>query len=147
MQRDLLVRFFEEQIPYNRVLGIRVEHLEPGRCRLRVPFRDELVGDPFRPALHGGVISALADAAGGLATFSSVEWPSRVSTIDIRVDYLRPGLLDALICDAEVVRTGNRVAVTSMRIWQRDEAYITAEGRAVYNVVRPEPTEPADRSG
>ncbi len=130
-----LIAFFEQNIPFNAHLGMRVEHLESGRCTLRIPFRPEWIGDPMRPALHGGVISTLADAAGGLAVFSTLDALARVSTVDLRVDYLRPALEDDLLCDAEIVRAGNRVAVCSMRIHQPD-GRVVADGRAVYNVLR-----------
>jgi uncharacterized protein (TIGR00369 family) len=118
---------------------MRIEHAAGGRCVLRVPFRPELVGDPDRPALHGGVLSALADAAGGLAVFSALGDPTRgrTSTVDLRIDYLRPALLEDLVCEAGVIRMGNRVAATRMVIRQGD--HVPAEARAVYNVVRIEP--------
>ncbi|MDP6931550.1 MAG: hotdog fold thioesterase, partial [Myxococcota bacterium] len=89
-----LVTFCEEGIPFNRLLGIRVREITEGRCELEIPVRDELIGDPDRPALHGGVTSALADAAGGFAVWSMLKDGDRASTVDIRVDYLRPGRLD-----------------------------------------------------
>ena len=81
----------------------------------------------------------MVDAAGGLAVFSTQGSLSGVSTVDLRVDYLRPGLLEDLVCEAKVIRAGNRVAVTSMRVVQgADLSYLTAEGRGVYNVLRPD---------
>lgn len=132
-----LIRFFENEIAYNKHLGMRVTELAPGRCQLIVPFVDHLIGDPFRPALHGGVLSALGDAAGGLAVFSQLDFlKSRVSTVDLRVDYLRPGGAEDIVCDAHVVRAGNKVAVTNMVLWQGDPEQVVADCRAVYNVVR-----------
>lgn len=138
---EQLITFFEQNIPFNAHLKMKVERIESGLCLVRVPFNPEWVGDPFRPALHGGITSTLVDAAAGLAVFSTLDQPGGVSTVDMRVDYLRPGLLEDLFCEARVVRAGNRVAVTSMRVLQGEAlAYLTAEGRAVYNVLRPERT-------
>ena len=58
---DVFIQFLEEQVAFNRYLGVQVAALTEGFARLELPFRDELVGDPFRPALHGGALSALAD--------------------------------------------------------------------------------------
>ncbi len=138
IERDALIAFFQNGIPFNAWLGMKVERLEDGECTLRVPFRPELVGDPLRPALHGGVLSTTADAAGGLAVFSkAMSLETRVSTVDIRVDYLRPGRLTDLWCDARVIRLGNRVAVTTMVVRQEGD-HVAAECRGVYNVVRPD---------
>lgn len=135
--QDALVEFFERRIPFNAWLGMKVESLLPGRCRLRVPFRPELVGDPFRPALHGGVLSTLADTAGGLAVFTRVgALSARVSTVDLRVDYYAPGALQDLYADGEVVRVGNRVGVARVVLHPGDPASPVAEGKGVYSVRR-----------
>ncbi len=131
---DALTRFFEEAIPFNRVLGIQVDEVGSGRCILRVQGREEFTGNPRLPAMHGGVISSLADSAGGLAVFSQLELSQNCSTVDLRVDYLRPAVpTEALICESRVVRAGNRVVVTDSTLRQGERIVSTA--RAVYNVV------------
>ena len=127
----------ESEIPFNRELGIRVVELAPGRAVLEIPFRDGLVGDPARPALHGGVISALMDTAGGAAVWTLLGESDRCSTIDLRVDYLRPAGLDTVRATAEVLRLGNRVGVTNIRLYHPGaEDEIHAEGKGVYSVKR-----------
>ena len=138
-------QFLEELIPFNRHLGVVVAAVDEGRCVLRLPWQDHLVGDPFRPSVHGGVTSALVDTAGGMACFtllSRVE--DRVSTVDIRVDYLRPGAGADLFCEATVVRMGNRVAAVRMEVYcggwpgatEGEPPQPIATGHAVYNVLR-----------
>ena len=58
--RGAIERFFAEEIPFNRYLGLRLVSLERGVARVLLPFRPELVGDPMRPALHGGQLIPLA---------------------------------------------------------------------------------------
>ena len=142
-----LTRVMEELIPFNRFLGIRCEEVREGYARLRIPFREELVGDPMRPALHGGVLSALADTAGGAAVWTGLrDARGRVSTIDLRVDYLRPARLADVVCEATVVRQGNRVGVADMRLYHPSAAeagglaeapHTIATGKGVYNVTLP----------
>lgn len=142
-----LARFMEEDIPFNRLLGMRVDLLRRGECVLRIPWSDALIGDASRPAVHGGVISSLADTAGGAACFSMfTSREDRASTVDLRVDYLRPGPSKDLCCHAKTIRMGNRVAVARMEVFagtvpdlaqrQRGEAEPIATAQAVYNVVR-----------
>lgn len=144
MDDTTLRRLMEEVIPFNRVLGIKLTGADEGFARLEIPFRDELIGDPWRPALHGGVISALADAAGGAAVWTSVPNPhARVSTIDLRVDYLRPARAATLVAEARVVRVGNRVGVVDVRLFHPDDTAATvATGKAVYNVAVPRQHKP-----
>jgi uncharacterized protein (TIGR00369 family) len=140
-----LAQFLEEGIPYNRFLGLRCDTLQKGLCVARIPWREELVGDPFRRAIHGGVTSMLADSAGGCAVFTMMNSSTdRTSTVDLRVDYLRPGPPGDLLCEARVVRMGNRVAVTRMQLYSGampergteayDEPFATAQG--VFSISR-----------
>src|SRR5688572_3640100 len=78
-------------IPFNRFLGIELVAAQDGYCRLELPYRAEFIGDAGRPALHGGVISTLIDTCGGFAVWTRIALDDRVSTIDLRVDYLAPG--------------------------------------------------------
>ena len=139
MDLDVLRQVTEELIPFNRFLGMRVVLVERGHVEIEIPWRDELVGDPMKPAVHGGVISALADAAGGMAIWSALENPlQRISTIDIRVDYLRPGRLENLLAEATAARVGRSVAVADIRVFHgsaRDETVAT--GKAVYVIKVP----------
>jgi uncharacterized protein (TIGR00369 family) len=138
---DLLIlrRVVEELIPFNKFLGVRVVLMEPGRVELEIPWRDELIGDPVKAAIHGGVISSLADAAGGFAVWSALEHPAaRVSTIDLRIDYLRPGRCEALLAEAVAVRVGRTVGATDMRLFHASSRdALVATGKGVYAIKVP----------
>ena len=124
-----------EQVPFNRLLGIRGESAEKGKSVLVLPVRAEFVGDPRRPALHGGVVSALVDTAGGVAAWSALEEGESVSTVDLTVDYLEPARLQGeLRAAAELLRKGNRVCHVRVRVTQ--DGRLVAEGRGVYNIHR-----------
>jgi uncharacterized protein (TIGR00369 family) len=132
---EVLKQFLEEAIPFNRFLGIRVGESAAGWARLELPFREEFIGDPLRPALHGGLVSTLLDTCGGFAIWSHVDSEIRISTIDLRVDFLRPGGSELLIDETKVVRVGNRVAVTDGIAYHpggKDDPIATC--KAVYSV-------------
>jgi len=130
-----VLREMEQSSPFNRLLGIKGEWVEPGRGVLVLPVRPDFVGDPRRPALHGGVLSALIDTAGGLAAWSALDGHESVSTVDLRVDYLEPaGLGGPLRAEAELVRKGNRVCYVRVAVTQ--DGVLVAEGRGVYNIHR-----------
>jgi uncharacterized protein (TIGR00369 family) len=137
-----LVEWFERGIAFNRAMGLHVDALARGSCVLRIPWRDDFVGDEQRAALHGGVTSMIADTAGGCACFTMLDRDSdRVATVDLRVDYLRPGGPRDVVCHAKIVRMGNRVAVARMEVFSGDPHAGTdpiATGQGVYNVVRRE---------
>jgi uncharacterized protein (TIGR00369 family) len=130
-----ILRIMEDHVPFNRHLGVRGESVGEGRCVLRLPVREELIGDPRRPAIHGGAISSLMDAAGGVAAWSALGEGETVSTVDLSVDYLEPGgLAGDLRAEALLLRKGNRVCHVRITVTQGE--VLVAEGRAVYNVHR-----------
>ena len=135
-----IIDFMEKEIPFNRFLGIQVAKLDAGLCLLQLPWRAEFIGDPMRVAAHGGVLSTLIDTAGGAACWSLLSGrDERLSTVDLRVDYLRPGPPEDLFCEARVVRMGNRVSVARMAVFcgqtGPDENPI-ATGQGVYSIVK-----------
>ena len=139
---DVLRQVAEEFIPFNKWLGMKVEHLERGHVTISIPWRPEIVGDPTVPALHGGVIGAVADATGGIAVWSMLENPtSRLSTVDMRVDYLRPGKQEKLIAESNVLRLGARLGWADVRLYHPGrETHLVATARAVYTIKVPKHT-------
>jgi uncharacterized protein (TIGR00369 family) len=119
-----VVRDLFSKIPFNKLLGLEIEDMSDDHARLSFRMRDDLVGNYTRNILHGGVISATLDVTSGLMAFLGVakrirsgsleekmERFSRLGTIDMRVDYLRPGAGAHFIATARVIRSGNRIAV------------------------------------
>jgi uncharacterized protein (TIGR00369 family) len=134
---EQLAGIFERSIPFNALLGLRCLDIADGAVRVELPFRSVLIGNPEIPALHGGAISSTLDTTGGLAVWSSARPHDRVSTIDLRVDYLRPGRAETVIAVATVVRLGNRVGVAELRAFHPDtEDCPIAAGMGVYSVKR-----------
>lgn len=129
--------FWEEKIAFNNHLGIRLVAHSKGFARMELPYRPEYIGDPYRPALHGGLISTLADTTGGAAVWSELDPGDKISTVDLRIDFLRPAPLETLACEARIARIGNRVVVTDMAVFARsDPERLIATGKAVYNLRR-----------
>jgi uncharacterized protein (TIGR00369 family) len=77
-------------VPHNQALGLRFESLKDARVILALPYDEKLVGNPLTGVLHGGAITALMDAACGMAVFLKLGEPVPIATLDLRIDYLRP---------------------------------------------------------
>lgn len=133
-----ITRFFEQSIPFNAFLGLQVGCLKRGFAQVFLPYRQEFIGDLHRPAVHGGVIATVIDTAGGLATYTHLKLGDRLSTVDIRIDYLNPGLQQTLLVESKVIYFGNRIATVDSIAYQEldDERHPIATGKAVYNMRR-----------
>jgi uncharacterized protein (TIGR00369 family) len=137
----LMKKVMENHIAFNKHLGLKVESFDLAAPKLRFDMRPELVGNPARQILHGGVISATLDVAGGFAIMLALAadmtgipttFPN-MGTIDLRVDYLRPGRGKYFVATARIVRKGKRIAVTHMEL-HNDTGELIATGGAAYVV-------------
>jgi uncharacterized protein (TIGR00369 family) len=138
-----VVKAVEAQIAFNRLLGLHLEELTGDGVTVTFNWREELVGNWARGALHGGVISASLDVVGGLTAMMAsatqaddADLPgrfARLGTIDLRVDYLRPGVGASFKASGYALRTGSRVAVTRMGLRNESETLI-AVGTGTYIV-------------
>ncbi len=141
-----LIELFDQKITFNQVLGLKIAAARPGDVRATFEMRPELVGHYLHGRLHGGVISAVLDAMGGLAlmvgiaerhphdnTMQVMHRFARMGTIDLRVDFLRQGIGTHFVATAEVTRLGGRIGSTQMRLVNQ-EGTLIATAAAAYVV-------------
>ena len=132
--------------PFLEFLGITIEPMDADNIYIKLAMRDELRGYPGDGALHGGVISAMIDIIGGavvawkmLKEIEGQPLPElakkfkNMSTVDLRVDYLRPGKGKMFTATASVLRTGKKLAVTRMELYNEKQCLI-AIGTGTYTV-------------
>ena len=143
---QLLKEITEEKIPFNKLIGMKIETLELDKIGIRFEMRPELVGNFTRGNLHGGVISSVLDVTGGMVAWTGImkkmegqsfdeisERFNKIGTIDIRVDYLRPGLGEYFIATGSTLRTGNKVSVSRMELHD-EKGILIAVGTGTYVV-------------
>lgn len=150
LTRDEILAFvgdlFTAQMPFNKVLGLKVTRYEADAVEVRFAMKNDLLGNPVQKILHGGVTASVLDVVGGLAAIASVtdkfdgatvrelaDKFGKMGTIDMRVDYLRPGRGEEFVATATIIRAGNKVAVTRMELHNEAGDHI-AFGTGTYMV-------------
>lgn len=113
-------------LPFHRHRGIEVVEVTADSARTCWPFEESLVGNPEVPALHGGVVSALADLTGAAVFVGNLG--RYTPTIDLRVDYLRHAEPTDLTAESEVVRRGGSVGVADVVVRTEGERCASATG-------------------
>ena len=140
-----ITEFFNQQMPFNQLLGLKVSHLDHFQAEIRFAWQDKLMGNPVHKILHGGVTAAVLDTIGsvaallnGVKNLASEQEAHRFfaglangGTLDMRVDYLRPGKGEHFIATAEVIRQGKKVTVCRMDL-HNDAGLHIATGTATY---------------
>ena len=121
-------------VPLNAALGLTVVDFDLGVAVVRLPYRAELVGNPVTGVLHGGAVTALMDATCGLAVFMKMEAPTRIATLDLRIDYLKPATPPKdVLARAECYKLGRQVAFVRATAYHDDlgDAIASAAGTFV----------------
>lgn len=144
--QQILRDLYERKIPFNKVLGLKIESLKMDDVRVKFEMRDEFIGNYVHEILHGGVISAVLDTTGGLTASLGVlqkmkghtseeigKSLTKIGTIDLRIDYLRPGKGNYFVATGSIMRAGRRVSVTRMELYN-DQDVLIAVGTGTYIV-------------
>ncbi|MBT4511437.1 MAG: thioesterase family protein [Chloroflexi bacterium] len=137
---DLLAianHLFVETSRFTSGLGLRVDSVDPENTCMKFKIRDDLTGSDRTVNLHGGVIAAVLDITGSLVIFANlvhkmkgdtlqkrVEKVTRLNTIDLRIDYLRPGIGNEFRATGYLLRTGKKVAVARMELHNEEDRLI-----------------------
>lgn len=143
---DSLKNLFEEKIVFNKLLGLKLNEVTGAHVCASMAMRPDLIGNFSEGRLHGGVISAALDTTGGIAVTAAlcaryatesfqqhaVRF-AKLGTIDLRIDYLRPGISTHFEMRAQVIRLGARIANTRMEFLGAD-GKLLATGNGVYIV-------------
>jgi len=114
-------------MPYGRHLGVRVETNDKGTLFV-LPFRDDLVGNRWLPALHGGVVGAFLELVATGELFAQAEAGRVPKPINFSVNYLRSVGPRDTFGQAVIVKQGRRIANVRVVAWQLDESKPVAAG-------------------
>ena len=146
-RRDAALSALVEGVPFCQFLGVGFDR-PGGELTGVLHFEDKLIGNPFLPAIHGGVTAAFLEMTSIITLSWAMLWPEIESggldpdmvaqgklprlpkTIDFTVDYLRSGLPRDAYARATVSRSGRRYASVRVEAWQdhRDKLFAQATG-------------------
>ncbi len=94
--------------------GFELEAAEPGRAILRMQVRSR--HKQVHGVVHGGILAALADTAGGLATYMVVPRGTRLATLEMKINYLEAVERGVVVADARILRKGRNFAVVDCEV-------------------------------
>jgi uncharacterized protein (TIGR00369 family) len=135
MTSSLLLETLDAAIaasPYLSFLGL-VATEAGGEVLLVLPARERHVGDAARESLHGGVLAAVAEAAGRLHLLALAVAPAAVP-VDVTTEFLRSAAVADTFAAAEVVRLGRRFANVRVELWQGDRRRPVAMAHATFRL-------------
>lgn len=126
---------FVENVRHSARLNMDVLETAPNNVKTRLPWQENLVGNPETGILHGGAIFAFMDQTGGLANMCASYPEFEITpTIDMRVDHLRaPAKGCAIICEAECYRKSQQVLFVRIHVYEEgNKDDLVTTGLATY---------------
>ena len=133
---NLLKHAIEDQMPANKLLGLKILELKEGYTKIHIPFKEEFIGDFIQKRWHGGIQASIADSAAGIAAMSTMQSISdKVSTIDIRVDYLHGSEPKDFFAEAEIIKNAKRIIKADVKLYHNKEKII-AVARCAFSILR-----------
>ncbi len=105
-------------------LGAVLEEVGPGRVTIGLPFRAEL--SQQHGFFHAGIVSTIADSAGGYAGFTLFPADAGVLTVEFKINLLAAAEGERARAVGEVIRVGRTLTVC------RIDAFVEKDGRAVH---------------
>ncbi|MDJ0823427.1 MAG: PaaI family thioesterase [Paracoccaceae bacterium] len=154
-RRDAALNALAGGVPYIQFLGIHFDRRGDELTGV-LTFDEKLIGNPFLPAIHGGVTAAFLEVTAIITLSWSYLWediesgaidvdkmaagnlPRLPKTIDFTVDYLRSGLPRDAYARAHVTRSGRRYASVQTEAWQDNRDRPFAQATAHFLMPRPD---------
>lgn len=134
---------FLANLPHCKRLGLTVVSAQENELVMRLPYSNEIIGNPLTGVLHGGALTTLMDTACGTAVFSSLDGFELCPTLDLRMDYMKAADAGAnLLAEAKVIRISKHVVFTECMVYQEQNRALIARCTAAFMRIGAELTPP-----
>lgn len=100
------------------LLGAKIEHVEKGKVTISCESKDTLLQQ--QGLLHGGVITTLADVAGGYAALTTMPENAEVLTVELKINLMRPAIANKVIAIGEVIKAGKTLTIVEVTVTDED---------------------------
>lgn len=105
--RDLL-----PQIPFNMLLGVKLKQVHRDGVTIECALRRELTNRAG--VAHGGVTTAMADVAVGMAINRHFGGKRKITTVEMKINYFRPVGQDSIFARSRLLRMGSTLGIGSV---------------------------------
>lgn len=135
-----------EQNPFHKNLGLAFSVNEDLSVIAKMSKQPHLMGNVRKRMLHGGAIAGLFDSVGGVLCAVNIvdrlknsepkartRKLSRLCTVDLKLDYLRPARAEEYWVHGEIVKFGASIIVVNMALYdERNNKIAICGGNFMY---------------
>ena len=128
-----LLNWMKTNNPFWSLLGMELTEIKKGWAKIRLPITEKLTNGIG--VAHGGAIFSPADSAVGMALIGLVNKDENISTLEMKINYLKPLAEGEIIAEAKIVHRGTMTAIGDVEV--RDgQGTLIAKGLATYAITK-----------
>lgn len=131
--KEALLTTMQTESPYWALLGLEIADIKKGWAKVRLPFARKLV-HPLGIA-HGGAIFSAADSAVAMALIGLVERDETFTTVEMKINYLRPFDKGEIMAEARIIHKGGKTALGDVEV-RNGGGMLLAKGLATYMIMK-----------
>ena len=110
-----IIRASFERQRVMQFIGARLDQIRPGHVSIRLPYAQNLTQQ--NGFLHAGIITTIADSAGGYAALSLMPPGADVLSVEFKVNLMSPAIGDYFVAEADVIRSGRTLTVCQSNVY------------------------------
>ena len=110
------------QAPVGRLIGFELTEIGEGHAT--VSFKAEERHTNPMGTLHGGILCDIADAAMGIAYASTLGEGESFTTLELKINFLKPVWKAKLVAEGRVVKRGRTVGLTDCNIYDEQRKLV-----------------------
>ena len=128
-----LIEKIGELSPFWNLIGMELVDVKKGWAKVRVPYAEKL-SQPMEIA-HGGAVFSPADSAVAMALVGLLEPHEGSTTVEMKINYLRPFSRGEITAEAKIVHRGNSTALGDVEV-RNAQGALVAKGLATYMIIK-----------
>jgi len=131
--KESILNWMKTNNPFWSLLGMELTEIKKGWAKIRLPFSEKLANGIG--VAHGGAIFSPADSAVGMALLGMLRKDENISTLEMKINYMRPFTAGELIAEAKIVHRGTTTAIGDVEV-KDGKGNLIAKGLATYAIFK-----------
>ncbi len=131
--KEALIEWQKTKNPFWSFLGMELIDVKKGWAKIRLPFTEKLANGIG--LAHGGAIFSPADSAVGMALIGLLNKDETTSTLEMKINYLKPFQDGEIVAEAKIIHRGSMTAIGDVEVRDRNGDLI-AKGLATYAILK-----------
>ena len=131
--KEALLTKAKANSPFWQMIDLDLIEVKKGYAKTKIPYSKTLHN--ANGVVHGGVIFSAADTAVAIALVGMVGRGDALTTIEMKINYLKPFERGEIIAEAKIIHIGSQTAIGDVDVWDSN-GNLVAKAISTYAIQR-----------